>query len=175
VRERWVRTTKVPAARAVSDFFLQFSQYTSSIEVVWSLNKNYRPDIIMETIYEMKEIVTWICGRSVSRQLIYELCETLNIFSNCACLFDVKQLANQRFLLIATETIMDKITENIPLHGGNLALHGLQPPGCCVIKVHARDRDPNRTIHTIHVKVSLRSGLPELGVFTRELGERNFG
>ena len=50
--KRQLRPFVLPTPRLITHLLLQFSQHTSSIEVVWPLNKNDRTNVFSETIYE---------------------------------------------------------------------------------------------------------------------------
>jgi len=110
----------------------------------------------------------------VSRELFYEVDETIHIVLNCGGLANVEISAEEKLVLIVVEALADHTAEGGPVHSNEIALNGLKPATRRTGKLHSRTLDPHRWVNTINIKIILCTGHPILRIFAIELGKIHF-
>lgn len=72
---------------------------------------------------EGKSVEIWVVGL----ELVNEFGEFLNVLGDRGGLFDVEKLAQDEFMLVPTEAVMDHRAKGGPVNGGKKMFHRLEP------------------------------------------------
>jgi len=116
-----------------------------------------------------------ITDLGVGVEVIFELTEFIHIGLDRGMLADVKEPAQQDFMLVAIELIVEKAVERIPRGVFKLRLNILVPVISWAFEIHLGDTEPKRFIHQVHVKVFFTAAPPAARIFAIEFGKRKFG
>ena len=72
-----------------------------------------------------------------------EFAEALNILCNSGGLHNLQELTNERFVLIAIESLVQSLAETLPSSYGWGVIYGFVPTSGSALEVHGGYADPN--------------------------------